>query len=60
MSTDKSLLDKLTDYAESIGYRVVVRDTSAGPDSIPPSLVFLEGPEGVTHSLHVELVENDR
>lgn len=56
MATDQTLLDKLTDYAESIGYRTVVRDTSSGPDAVTPSLVFLEGPGGVTYSVHVELV----
>lgn len=54
MSTPDDLLDRLVSHAQSIGYEVVISDTSGGQDALPASLVFIKAPTGHVYSVSVE------
>lgn len=53
---ENGLLASIVDHAQSIGYEVVVGDTSRGDGALSSSLVFVRGPEGALYSISVELV----
>lgn len=53
---DNGLLRRLTDYVESIGYEVVVEDSSNSDGGLEPSLIFVRAPEGALYSINVERV----
>lgn len=53
---DNEFLTNLSKFAQSLGFKVVIDDASGGNNSLPSSLIFVQGIDGAVYSISVERV----